>query len=105
MEAARKRIDLYVGYVDDTLASHPHIAGDQFIIADIAMYWNLWIGRCLEAIPDAAFPHVAAYMTRLEQRPTHAKAMAIPEGFVRQMTGTVHTPLRGRTRVGSLAGA
>jgi glutathione S-transferase len=94
MDSAKQRLWDLVGHVDDALARHPYIAGDRFTAADIAVYWNLWIGRRLDAITAGEMTHVDAYAARLEDRPAARKGLAIPEGFVNQPPGSVRTPPR-----------
>ena len=93
---ARFRLDIAVGYIDDTLAHSPYLVGEQFTTADIGIYWALFIARFLKAIDFNEMRNVAAYMARIDQRPAVKKAMAFPPDYVREPPGSVQTPGRQR---------
>ena len=97
-DAARFRLDIAVGFVDDVLAHSPYIVGEQFTAADIGIYWVLMIARFLNAIDFNEMPNVAAYMGRIEERPAAKKAMAFPPDYVMEPPGSVQTPARQRKR-------
>jgi glutathione S-transferase len=94
--APRRRIRLAVGFIDDTLAESPFVAGERFSAADIGIWWVRWLGRLVNAIDFVEFPHTAAYMARIEARPALQTAMTIPEDYVREPPGSVETPERQR---------
>lgn len=94
--AARYRLDIAVGFVDDSLAGSSYMIGEQYTAADIGIYWVLHIARFLEAIDFADMKNVAAYLARVDQRPSVKKAMAIPPDYVREPPGSVQTPARVR---------
>lgn len=92
LASAQDRIGNVLNYIDNTLAEHPYIAGERFTAADIALLWNLTIGKFLQAVDDSQTKNVQAYVMRLQARPACRKAMEIPEGWVNQPPGSVHTP-------------
>jgi glutathione S-transferase len=96
--AARERLDIAVGFIDDSLAGRTTMAGERFTAADIGIYWALHIARMLEAIDFAEMKNVAAYLARLDERPSIQKAMAIPPDYVREPPGSVRTPARVKRR-------
>lgn len=57
------------GVLDARLARKPFVGGDEFTIADIAIY--PWAGKYFKTlgIDAAEFPHVAAWAQRIEARP------------------------------------
>jgi glutathione S-transferase len=95
-DAARERVDIAVGFIDDTLAHSPYIAGEQFTAADIGIYWAIFLARFLKAIDFDEMRNVAAYMKRMDERPAAKKATTIPPDFVREPPGSVATPPRQR---------
>lgn len=97
-DAARFRMDIAVGQLDDVLAHSPYIVGEQFTAADIGIYWALFIARFLNGIDFDEMRNVAAYMTRIDTRAAVKKAMAFPPDYVREPPGSVPTPGRQRRR-------
>src|SRR5690606_17391188 len=100
MAAARGRIGNALNYIDNTLGEHPYISGDRFTGADIALYWNLMIGKFLQAIDDSETTNVQAYAARMQERPACRKALEMPEGWVNQPPGSVVTPPIRRVSAG-----
>jgi glutathione S-transferase len=94
--AARYMLDIAVGFVDDSLAGSPYMVGEQYTAADIGIYWALHIARFLEAIDFGEMKNVAAYLARVDQRPSVKKAMVIPPDYVREPPGSAVTPARTR---------
>jgi glutathione S-transferase len=97
-DAARFRLDIAVGLIDDVTAHSPYIVGEQFTAADIGIYWALFIARFLKAIDFSEMSNVAAYMARIDARPAVKKAMSFPPDYVREPPGSVQTPGRQRRR-------
>jgi glutathione S-transferase len=95
-QAAKHRLDIAAGFVDDSLAGSPYMVGEQFTAADIGIYWVLHIARFLEAIDFEDMKNLAAYLARVDQRPSVKTAMAIPPDYVREPPGSVQTPARVR---------
>ena len=99
-EAQARRVggsDKVLTYIENRLATHPYLAGDEFTAADIQMHFVLRIGLSVAANrrgvpshllqPDAEcyapYPHIAAYMQRLAERPAFQRMMAatMPQGW------------------------
>jgi glutathione S-transferase len=95
-DAARFRLDIAVGFIDDVLAQSPYLVGEQFTAADIGIYWVLVLSRFLNGIDFNEMRNVAAYMARIDARPAAKKAMTFPPDFVREPPGSVQTPGRQR---------
>ncbi|HTO05425.1 MAG TPA: glutathione S-transferase family protein [Myxococcota bacterium] len=93
-QAARVRLDIAVGFVDDSLEGSPCMAGERFTAADIGIYWALHIARMLEAIDFGEMKNVSRYLARLDERPSIQKAMTIPPDYVREPPGSAQTPAR-----------
>jgi glutathione S-transferase len=93
-DAARERLDIAVGHIDDTLASSPYMVGDQFTAADIGIYWVLFLMRFLNGLDLNEMRNVAAYLQRIDARPAIQKAMYFPPDYVREPPGSVATPPR-----------
>jgi glutathione S-transferase len=92
MAQAREQILSAMNYIDNTLGAQPYIAGDHFTAADIALYWNLMIGKFIRAVDDREMANIQAYGARLQERPAYKKAMVVPEGWVNPPPGSVKTP-------------
>jgi glutathione S-transferase len=95
-DAARFRVDIAVGFVDDALAHSPYMVGEHFTAADIGIYWALMIARFLKAIDFDEMRNVAAYMARIDERPAVKTALTFPPDYVREPPGSVQTPGRQR---------
>jgi glutathione S-transferase len=80
-EAARLGALLYgrLRRLDDELGRHAHLVGDDFTIADVSMLPRVamypWIGLPIDA---GEYPHVAAWMERLDGRPSFARSLEVP---------------------------
>jgi glutathione S-transferase len=59
--------------VERELASKPYICGDDFTAADIMVAYGLIMARIIRELPDT-WTNIAAYLERLKQRPSYAKA-------------------------------
>lgn len=93
----RHFVDIGVGFLDDNLAAQPFIAGDQLTIADIGIYWVLFIaGKLLGLIDEGEMRNVAAYMARIAERPAAKIAFTMPEGYVGEPPLSVQTPARAK---------
>ena len=71
----RRREDGYARLAEQTLATSPYLAGDEFTAADIMGLYCLRSPRMLGARDD--LPNVRAYVERIAQRPAYIKANAI----------------------------
>jgi glutathione S-transferase len=93
---ARFRVDIAVGFIDDVLAHSPYIVGEQFTAADIGIFWVIFLARFLSAVDFDEMQNVAAYMTRVGERPAAKKALTFPPNWVLEPPGSVQTPGRQR---------
>jgi GST-like protein len=76
-ERYTKEVRRLYGVLDVRLKQAPHLAGDEYSIADIATY--PWVARCEWHCVDLAdFPHVKAWFERIGSRPAVQKGMAVP---------------------------
>ena len=65
-------------YIDDELAKTPYFAGSEFTAADIMMMYCFGIVRGPIMKTDMTqYPHIAAYIAKIEARPQYKAAMAI----------------------------
>ncbi len=75
--------DRLLGVMDRRLAAVPYLAGDDYTIADIAAYpWTLAATSFLKEPLAASLPaktHVAAWLTRVGERPAVVRGMAVPK--------------------------
>lgn len=92
MATAKERIGNVLNYIDNVLAARPYIAGDRFTAADIAVYWNIMIGKMIGAIDDSETRNIQAYGARIQERPAYKTATAMPENWANQAPGSVPTP-------------
>jgi glutathione S-transferase len=72
-----RREDRYYRFLDQRLAAVPYLAGSELTCADIMVTFNLtslalFGGRVIDDLPN-----VAAYVTRITQRPAYVRAMEI----------------------------
>ena len=95
-DAARFRLDIAVGFIDDALARTPYIVGEQFTAADIGIFWVLFLSHYLKAIDLSEMRNVGGYMARIGERPAAKKALTFPPDFVLEPPGSVQTPGRQR---------
>jgi glutathione S-transferase len=73
--AARDKLGLRLNYVAGHLASRQYLVGDHFTVADAYLYTILTWTR-IAGIDLAAWPVLAAYRERIQQRPTVQAARA-----------------------------
>jgi len=66
--AARDRLDLRLAYVANHMASRQYLVGEHFTVADAYLYTVLTWTR-LTGIDLGAWPVLAAYRDRIQQRP------------------------------------
>jgi glutathione S-transferase len=64
-----------VEVVERALDGKPYICGTEFSAADIMVSYGLIMSRIIRELPEQ-FTNVAAYLERLKQRPSYAKAWA-----------------------------
>jgi len=71
----RERLRRATALVETELAGRDFLCGDAFSAADIMVSYGLIMARIVRELP-ADMPHVAAYLARLKERPSYAKAWA-----------------------------
>lgn len=59
--------------VERALDGKPYICGEQFTVADIMVSYGLIMSRIIRELPER-FTNIAAYLERLKERPSYAKA-------------------------------
>lgn len=77
INAAIKAVEKLLVIVDQALASHPYLSGDEFGMGDIPLgcFAYAWFEMPIER---AALPHLQAWYERLKQRPAFQKAVMTP---------------------------
>lgn len=72
-----------VQYSENYLAAHPYFGGAAFSGADIMMLWPLNVAMKLNLVDAGAFPHINAWMAKMEARPAYQRmvAAARPDGI------------------------
>lgn len=74
------RIDRYLRALDDHLAQgNTWLAGETFTVADIMMAFPLTSMGAFVKVDVSAYPHIGAYIKRLQARPAYQRAMAKAE--------------------------
>lgn len=82
VEQARAALDTALGIADAQMASRHWAAGDAFTMADCAAAPPLFY-LDLAVMPLAPrFPALAAYLDRLKERPSYARALAEAEPYL-----------------------
>lgn len=77
------RVKLLLDYMNDELATSPYLAGENFTAADIVMAYNLdGIENRLGLFRFAEdYPHIAAYLKRLQARDAYQAAVKKEQGL------------------------
>lgn len=74
--ATTARIRLALGSIEERLASHPFLAGDDLTAADIMMVFTLTTMRYFAPFDLKPYPAILAYLQRIAERPAYRAAMA-----------------------------
>jgi len=74
VEEARRLLDTSLGLVDREMALRPWAMGDEFTMADCAAAPGLFYANKVAPLAGK-FPQAAAYLDRLERRPSFARAL------------------------------
>ena len=78
VEEARRLIRSAYVVIEPQLGERPFIVGDSFTLADCAAAPALWYG--IRNVPlDGRYPRIAAYLERLKQRSSFARALTDSE--------------------------
>lgn len=82
MQRVRATTLQHLSFIEATLAHTEYFAGARFTAADVMMLFPFT--TLLEFLPGtvdlAPFPHLLAYVERLQRRPAYARAMAAADG-------------------------
>ena len=79
MDQAKERLNLAYGMIDRDMADKHWAMGDEFTVADCAAAPSLFYADMVA--PAAAHKNVAAYLRRLKERPSYARALKEAEPF------------------------
>ena len=71
------RMQQLLAFVDGELAALPYVAGADFTAADVMMTFPFTTMRRYLDYDIAPYPHIVAYVKRIEARPAYRKAMAL----------------------------
>jgi glutathione S-transferase len=72
---AEARAERLWRFVDDRLGQAPYLAGEAFTAADVMMGFPLTRLRAFLPRDLALYPHIAAYLQRIGERPAFRRAM------------------------------
>ena len=61
--------------VDDALAGHDYLIGDEFTAADVMMGYSIFLALRVRAMVEGEYPTVTAYYDRLSARPAFVRTM------------------------------
>lgn len=69
-------------FMEDHLKRHPYFGGAEFTTADIMMQFGLPGAQYIAGLNATEFPHFAAWVQKVQQRPAFKRAMeaALPDG-------------------------
>lgn len=73
---ARSGIPQAIGVAADHLTRHAYLVGDRFSVADAYLVWVLLLAR-FAGVDLSPWPSLDAYVERMRERPSVAKALAI----------------------------
>jgi glutathione S-transferase len=82
VEEARTQMATALGMVDQAMATKTWATGETFTMADCAAAPALFYADKVAPL-EPKFPHVAAYLGRLMQRPSYARALKEAEPYFR----------------------
>jgi glutathione S-transferase len=71
------RMKHMLSFVDAKLADGPYFVGPEFTAADVMMTFTFTTMRHFLDYDLAPYPHIVAYLKRIEARPAYQKAMAV----------------------------
>jgi glutathione S-transferase len=74
VDDARLRLRERLALLDSVLSDREYLLQSGFSAADVAMGYGLMLAKLVNELP-AEYPHVSAYLARLEARPSYQKAM------------------------------
>lgn len=82
VEQARTAMDTALGLAEKDMASRTWAAGEDFTLADCAAAPALFYINMVIAPLAGPYPNLAAYLGRLRERPSYARALAEAEPYV-----------------------
>jgi glutathione S-transferase len=85
VQEARKELATAYRVADGWLAGHEWAVGDTFTMADCAAAPALFYANLVQPFDNA--PNVAAYVARLEKRPSYARVRAEAEPYMKLFPG------------------
>ena len=71
------RMKQMLAFVDAELADGPYFVGTEFTAADVMMTFTFTTMRYFLDYDLAPYPHIVAYLKRIEARPAYRKAMEL----------------------------
>lgn len=96
VEQARAAMNVALAIVDKDMATRTWAAGEDFTLADCAAAPALFYIDMVVAPLAPAYPNLAAYLGRLTQRPSYARALEEAQPFMhwvpREAAATAETP-------------
>lgn len=85
IERYTKEAQRLYGVVDRQLADNDFLAGDEYSIADIAVYpWSMCYG--MEGVDITNYPHIQRWQEMISQRPAVKKGMNMLKDHKREMS-------------------
>lgn len=88
VQQARERLQAAYGIIEAQMASQPWAAGSDFSIADCAAAPALFYAHKVQ--PLDAYPHTSAFLRRLQQRASFARALQEAEPYFRFIPSERH---------------
>ena len=82
LEQARAALDVALRIAEKNIAGRTWAAGENFTMADCAAAPTLFYCDMAVAPLTPAYPQLAAYLGRLKQRPSYARALAEAEPYL-----------------------
>jgi glutathione S-transferase len=86
VEEAKKMLETTLGMVDRDLAAKTWAMGDRFTLADCAAGPPLFYINKMMPLSDR-YPHADAYLQRVMQRPSYARALKEAEPYMKFFPG------------------
>ena len=86
VERAREQMQTALRIADGELAKHRWAAGDEFSMADCAAAPPLFFTNLMRPLANE-YPHVSAYLDRMKQRSSYARALAEAQPYLSMFPG------------------
>ena len=75
LERNRKTLSAYLGVLDEELADHKYLVGNEFTAADIVVGYGIFALKLFRQMPTG-YKHLEDWFERLSARPAYQKATA-----------------------------